>query len=311
MFRSPHFVAVSQAMLVTFLWSTSWVLIKIGLDDIPALTFAGLRYMLAFLCLLPLGFRRINRDYIRRLTRSDWLLLLALGLLLYAITQGAQFAALVYLPSATLSLLLNFSTVVTALIAIAMLNEYPRRAQWAGIGIYLIGILFYFWPLNIPTGQGTGLIIGIVGVLANACAAVVGRFVNHRGKHPVLVVTLISMGSGGFLLLLTGLITRGMPTLSLSNWLIIGWLAVVNTAFAFTLWNHTLRTLSAVESSIINSTMLPQIALLAWVFLGESITLKEIIAMIIAIVGIFIVQLYGKRSTQITAKNEREKLPSL
>jgi drug/metabolite transporter (DMT)-like permease len=42
--------------------------------------------------------------------------------------------------------------------------------------------------------------------------------------------------------------------------LIIGWLSVINTAFAFTLWNHTLRTLTAVESSVMNNTVLVQIA---------------------------------------------------
>ncbi len=31
----PHFRAVFQSLLVTFLWSTSLVLIKIGLKDIP------------------------------------------------------------------------------------------------------------------------------------------------------------------------------------------------------------------------------------------------------------------------------------
>ncbi|HXV99759.1 MAG TPA: EamA family transporter, partial [Anaerolineae bacterium] len=51
--NSAHLKTILQALLVTFLWSTSWVLIKFGLRDIPALTFAGLRYSLAFLCLLP------------------------------------------------------------------------------------------------------------------------------------------------------------------------------------------------------------------------------------------------------------------
>jgi drug/metabolite transporter (DMT)-like permease len=50
---SPHLRAVLQGLLVAFLWSTSWVFIKFGLSNIPSLTFAGLRYMLAFLCLLP------------------------------------------------------------------------------------------------------------------------------------------------------------------------------------------------------------------------------------------------------------------
>ncbi|MEZ4516648.1 MAG: EamA family transporter [Chloroflexota bacterium] len=50
---SPHTRAVLQALLVTFLWSTSWVFIKLGISDIPPITFAGLRYFLAFLVLIP------------------------------------------------------------------------------------------------------------------------------------------------------------------------------------------------------------------------------------------------------------------
>jgi drug/metabolite transporter (DMT)-like permease len=66
---------------------------------------------------------------------------------------------------------------------------------------------------------------------------------------------------------------------------------VVNTAFAFTLWNHTLRTIPAMESSIINSTMLIQIALLAWLFLGENLTTQEWIGVILAGLGVLLVQL--------------------
>jgi drug/metabolite transporter (DMT)-like permease len=65
----------------------------------------------------------------------------------------------------------------------------------------------------------------------------------------------------------------------------------VNTAFAFTLWNHTLRTLSATQSSIINSTMLVQIAVLAWLFLGERLSGQEGIGMVLAGIGAMIVQL--------------------
>lgn len=44
-----HLTAVLQALFVTFLWSTSIILVKIGLEDSPALTFAGMRYFPAFL----------------------------------------------------------------------------------------------------------------------------------------------------------------------------------------------------------------------------------------------------------------------
>jgi drug/metabolite transporter (DMT)-like permease len=46
----------------------------------------------------------------------------------------------------------------------------------------------------------------------------------------------------------------------------------VNTAFAFTLWTHTQRSLAGYESAIINNTMAVQIALLAFFFLGDPLT---------------------------------------
>lgn len=89
-----------------------------------------------------------------------------------------------------------------------------------------------------------------------------------------------------------GVRKRGsFPVLSLKGWGIIVWLALVNTAFAFTLWNRTLQVLSAVESSIINNTMLIQIAVLAWVFLGESLGALEIVGLGLAALGTLLVQL--------------------
>jgi drug/metabolite transporter (DMT)-like permease len=79
--------------------------------------------------------------------------------------------------------------------------------------------------------------------------------------------------------------------MTLTSWAIVLWLAVVNSALAFTLWNRTLRTLSAMESSIINNTMLFQIAALAWMFLGEELGWREVAGMVLAAAGILAVQL--------------------
>jgi len=288
---SPRACAILQALLVTFLWSTSWVLIKIGLDEIPPLTFAGLRYTLAFILLLPLVWRRGGVLRIRQLSGLEWGWLLLLGLLMITVTQGAQFVALVYLPAVTVSLALNFTSLLVAFMGILWLAERPNGRQWLGIVLFLIGVWLYFYPVDMPVAQLVGLIVISVGVLSNAAASVVGRSVNRRPQSDPLTVTVISMGTGGLLLLLIGLLIQGLPALSLNSWLIIGWLALVNTAFAFTLWNHTLRLLTAVESSVINNSMLIQIAILAWLFLGERLTAVEIGALVLAAAGIMIVQL--------------------
>ncbi len=99
------------------------------------------------------------------------------------------------------------------------------------------------------------------------------------------------MGIGSIFLLVIGIIFQGLPPISFESFLYLLWLAVINTALAFTIWNFTLRTLSAMESSIINGTMLIQIAVLAWIFLGEAITLQEGMGMLIAAFGAMFVQL--------------------
>ena len=288
---SPHVRVVAQAFFVTFLWSTSWVLIKLGLKDIPALTFAGLRYTLAFLCLLPFAIRAGHITTLRRLPIGVWLRLIVLGLLLYSVTQGAQFLSLFYLPAVTKSLLLSFTTIVVALLGLGWLNERPTWMQWGGTALYLVGVLVYFYPAQIPAGEVIGLIVAGVCVLGNALSTILGRHINRSGTLEPMTVTVVSMGIGSVVLLAGGIAVQGLPRLTVAHWSIIAWLAAVNSALAYTLWNHTLRTLAAVESSIINNTMLFQITLLAWAFLGEQLTWQKVIGMVVAAIGTLVVQI--------------------
>jgi drug/metabolite transporter (DMT)-like permease len=303
---SPHVRAVLQALFVTFLWSTSWVFIKIGLDEIPALTFAGLRYGLAFLILLPLLLRDDVRGSVARLTRREWALLAALGVVMYGLTQGAQFLALERLPAQTTSLVLSFSPVVVAIFGRALLAERPAPLQVAGAALFLVGAGTFLYPASFPPGQVVGLIVAVVGLLANAGAALLGRSVNRSTTLPPVAVTLISIGIGSLVLLGAGIGTQGLPDLSLRGWAIVVWLAAVNTAFAFTLWNATLRRLSALESSVVNNTMLIQIAILAWLFLGEELGPRQIVGLVLASAGTLVVQLAGAHARRsVVARVER------
>ena len=287
-----HIKAVYQALLVAFLWSTSWVLIKIGIREaLPPITFAGLRYTLAFLCLLP--FVLLNpkeRASLRNISYYYYLQLILLGVIFYAVAQGAQFVSLAYLPAATLTLLLNLTPLLVAL-SNSFNSESPTLHQWAGILLSAIGVLIYFFPVNLPASQIFGLTVAILGIAANSVSSLMGRRINHQSGLSPILVTTISMGVGGLMLLVAGVSTQGLGQISLNHWLIIGWLAIVNTAFAFTLWNASLQKLTATESSVINGTMLPQIAILAWLFLGEPLTGKQIAGMLLAAIGILVVQL--------------------
>jgi drug/metabolite transporter (DMT)-like permease len=226
--------------------------------------------MLAFLILAPaVAANATRREELRRLRPLDWLRLSVLGLVLYSLTQGAQFVALSFLPAVTLSLILSFSPAAVALFGASFLGERLNRRQWVGVVCFLSGAAVYFLPLEGPL-QTLGLTVAAVGLFAQSSASVLGRAVNRRGNLHPLLVTVVSMGVGSLFLLATGFIAEGVPQLDASGWSIVLWLAIVNTSLAFTIWNHTLRSLTAIESNLINNTMLVQIAILAWLFLGHA-----------------------------------------
>ena len=288
---TPRLRAILQGLFVAFLWSTSWIFIRIGLHDIPPLTFAGLRYGVAFLCLLPFFYAPARRSKLRALTHRQWLDLVILGVLFYTITQGAVFIGLANLPTATVNLILSFTSVIIALVGIAWLAERPTAWQWVGIALAMAGVVVFFYPVAFPATQLLGLAAVSVGLLANAGSQLLGRRLNREGAMDPLLITTVSIGAGAVLLLVIDWLTQGLPHLQPVHWAMIVWLAVVNTAFAFTLWNGVQRILPAMESSMINNTMLIQVPILAWICLGEGISYQGVAGLIIAGLGTLVVQL--------------------
>ena len=121
-----------------------------------------------------------------------------------------------------------------------------------------------------------------------------GRDVARSRSTSPFLVTVVSMGVGSVTLLCCGVALQGMPPISINNWLLILWLSVVNTALAFVLWNHTLRTLTAVESNVITNIMIVEIAVLAWLFLGESVSAMDMVGLGLVLAGTILVQLRGR-----------------
>ncbi len=283
--------SIFAGLFVTGLWATSWVLIKFGLKDIPPILFVGLRYTTAFLCLLPFYFQLIRKKKVQAIPNSLVFKLILLGLLLYTLTQGANYIGLFRLPAITANLISSFVSLIVALLGIVILKEKPAGIQWLGLMLVLGGTWVYFAGNTQNTTDWVGILIVFGGVLASALAVILGRSINqYSGLHPLQITTL-SMGSGGVLLLIIGLMVETMPAVfSLKSIAIILWLAVVNTAFAFTVWNWTLQSLTAVESSVINSAMQIEIPIMAVVFLNERLNWQTLFGLILAAAGIVIVQ---------------------
>lgn len=291
-----HLQATLLALVVTVLWSSSWILIRWGLDDeaLQPITFAALRYGLASVVLVAAVISRPSvRAHVGGLDRATWVRIVALGAVFYALTQGAQFVAIDNQPAATSSLVLSWTPLVVAGLSAWTLAEVPHRRQFAGAVLVVIGAWSYF--AGDLGATVVGMAAALVGLGANAASSLMGRSLGRQGHVPPLVITALSMTIGSAILVVVGLSTEGLPAVSPRAWLIIAALAVVNTAVAFTLWNMSLRHLSAVESAGINNTMLIQIALLAWIFLDEQPGVFGLVGIVLVSMGIFLTQAAGLR----------------
>ncbi|MFW9779067.1 MAG: DMT family transporter [Candidatus Heimdallarchaeota archaeon] len=287
--------AVGQAVFVTLLWSSSWVIIKFGLTEIPPLIFAGLRYIIGAIVLVVLILKDKNsRTWLSYQSRRWWVNMAVYGIVFITITQGTQFLALSLLPAITVSFVLNLTIFVVIILSIGLLSERPSRFEIFFFVVVLIGVIIYFTPVDFSSATLFGLFIVTVELFANSLATIQGRSINRSG-NPALLVTGVSMSIGALGLLGWGFLVEDFSQiLNFSPIAIfyIVWLGIVNTALAFTLWNGSMRHLRAMDSTLINSTMLPQTVVLAIIFLQEWPRDFEWIGLILLIISVVAIQLY-------------------
>ncbi len=286
--------AIIIAVIMTVIWSSSFITIQIGLKEIPALPFAGMRYIMAFLFMLPWLLSKSAIQAARELNKNDWINLAVLGLLNYPLNQGCLFLALSYLPNATVSLITNLGPILVALLGWVWLNEQLNGWQIFGMGITIIGALVFFLPVDWGVVSALGVLFACVTLFSNSIGSVWTRKMMKGGVYPVLIVTGIPLGVGSILLAGGSAVWEWIPQISLQVWGILLFLSLINTTIAFTAWNIALRRLTAFEANLISSTMLVQIAIMSWFFLGDVITWKMVAGMVLVIGGVILVNARGR-----------------
>ena len=285
--KPSRIVAIIEGVLATLIWASSFVLVKIGLDYMGPLTIAGLRYFLASLLLLPFIVRRDISN--RRLSSSLWLRLFLIGFSAYTIGNGALFWGLKYIPATTGSFMMSFLPLLILFAGAVWLKETPSPRQIVGVLVALTGSILFF-STGLQIGEPLGLGIVAMGLIGFLFFGILGREVAKEQKVDTLSLTAIPLAFGGGLLLLVVLPLEGLPTISVTGWGIVLLLAVINTAFAYVLYNHSLQVLTALEMNILLNLSPLGTAALAWLLLDERLSFLQIIGMIIAITGVVLVQ---------------------
>ena len=89
-------------LILCGIWGSTWLFIKLGLADLPPITFAGIRFVIA--CTILFSLIRIRRIALPR-ARADWILLAVSGILSFGLNYGLVFWGEQYITSGLAALL--------------------------------------------------------------------------------------------------------------------------------------------------------------------------------------------------------------
>jgi drug/metabolite transporter (DMT)-like permease len=285
-------------LILCLIWGSTWLFIKLGLEDLPPLTFAGIRFVVA--CLILFSIIAARRLRLPR-TRKDWTLLAVTGVLSFSLNYGLLFWGEQYISSGLAALLQ--ATIPAFGLVIAHLYLPAERltlARIAGVvlGVAGVGIVFS----NQLEVAGPKALAGSVAlVLSSLFVAYSNVLVKARGKHlDPAILAAGQMFFGLIPLLLIGIPLEGNPVYF--HWtgmalVALLYLAMVGSVIAFLLYYWLVHNMDVTKSMLI-ALVTPVVAvILGMLVLHEELHWRTLAggAMIMAGIGLIVAQKGQKR----------------
>lgn len=231
------------AVAACLLWSTAFVGVKVGLKYAGPFAFAGQRFMLAGLLLLPFWWSR--RPNFRAVCGQAGMIL-SIALFQTFILYGLFYLGMTLIPGALAAMVIGASPLVTAVLAhYCMTGDRLSPFKGGSLMLGLSGVAVLSLSRQ-PWVSATGLaeVVGIgVLLLANVAGALGNILVaRHKAELDPVFLNSAQLFIGGLGLLLLSLLLEVQPSQPLpwSYYAALGWLAFLSAA-AFSIWFVLLR----------------------------------------------------------------------
>lgn len=298
------------AIITCLLWSTAYPLIKVGLQYSTPLHFAGCRFMISGLVLLP--FTVSPRQYIRMI-KENRSLTFWVTLLQTLINYILFYIGLNFVPGALGAVIVGSQPFVTAIVSRIMIKEERFTAAKAiTISVSIAGIILVSAGRQSFHFSGPMELTGIAMIfIANISTSISNVLVSKKiGNMNPVVLSSFSLLSGGIIIYCISLIFEDKSVATVypvDYWLVLIWLAFMS-AFTFSKW-YTLLKRPEVKVSELNlwKFIIPVFgAILSWVIVpGEYPDWVTMTGMII--ISLSLIYFFG-----ITGRRERkaEEIPA-
>lgn len=273
------------AIVACLLWSSAFVGVKIGLKYHSPLQFAGIRFILSGVMLLPViqSFSKFKTEV------SQNFAYVCLIAFLQVILQYSLFYMGVKLVPASISaMIVGSSPLFVALVAHFTISG--DRMDWYKTASIFLGIsgvaVITLGRKNIPSGAEIAL-LGVLFLLLNNLASGITNVVVARKKQSIspMILTSASLFLGGTFLTIVSIPIEGLPkqTFPTTYYLALGWLSFLSAA-AISIWNTLLRRPKVKVSELnIWKFLIPVSgAILSWLILpNESPDLISLLGMVL------------------------------
>jgi drug/metabolite transporter (DMT)-like permease len=278
--------------LLALIWSSTWVAIKIGLEDTPPLLGAGVRFVLAGVVLLTVAAVQ------RRSLRTDWALAGVLALAPFAAAYGLIYWGEQYVPSGLTAVLFGVLPLYVALLAAVALPDEPLRARLVVGVLIAIGGLALAFLESVELGSGKAA-LGATAIAAAPVGAAIGNVGQklRAARLDAVVLNGWAMLAGGLLLLPASALLEDWSEFAWTGESVgsILYLALFGSAVTFVTLTVLLRHISAMAMSFL-AMVLPFGALVFGALLyDESITARAVGGAALVAAGLGIAQ-WSRRS---------------
>nr|WP_262910453.1 DMT family transporter [Pontibacter silvestris] len=275
-------------VVLTFIWGTSFILIKKGLVVFSSDELGALRIVIACLALLPFAISNLHKVEPHR-----WKFILASGLL------GNLFPAFLFayaetrLASGLAGVLNSLTALFTLLIGAAFFRQSITWMRMLGIVVGIAGTAMLIFSDN-GSADLDNKFYGLYIVVATICYGGSANIIKFRLKGiPPIVMSSLALLTVGPIAAVYLFTTNAVDKLqhTLGAWealLYIAILAVFSTAIGLILLNKLIHISTPLFASSTNY-LIPIVALMWGVLDGETIQLWHYMGMVVILAGVFIV----------------------
>ena len=266
-FRDTAFMAIIACLL----WSTAFTGVKIGLNYMSPLLFAGIRF--SFSGILVFLYYGKPKAYFRAI-KMHFRFVLLVAFLQTVLMYGLFYTGMTMVPASMGAMVNGSSPLFAAIVAHLFIKD--DKLSWRSTGSILlgvVGIVIINWGRQTKDSADSLELLGVLLLIGNNLVSGLYNVVVKQTKRDISMLTLssASMLIGGILLILISIPFETMPTnwhFPAEFWLALAWLSFLSAA-AFALW-FTLLKRPGVKISYLNSWkfIIPVFgAILSWLIL--------------------------------------------